>query len=693
MRCLTVCLTVVAVLAVAGVSSAGNMYVDENPASFSSVTPYGGDLTLAMWDLQFSYDLTAITGLAGNAGAEFDGTYFYSGRWASDLFHEIDLAFTLVREFAIPGVAGIRDLAYDGTYFYGGASGSIIYEMDFATSTLVSSVSNAGLSVRAIAYNGDNDTFYSSNWADPVNESDRAGNIVSTFNLVTTTSTYGMAYESHCTGVGYLWVFDQTAGGAMFHQWDVGAGAYTGVTHDVAADFPATSGIAGGAWFYAGYLPDTGTLGGLLQGVPDMGFGYELCGPPPSVTPPEDLVCMVTVDNDVDLTWTNTMTYDDVNVYRDDNLIATLPGDAEAYLDIAPGVGPHTYGVSGVVGGDESGQATCGVTIFPGGGQVCYDFNSSDGGWVAGGFADWQWGDPSFVIDGKAWETNLMANYFNNSCGWIDSPTMDLGNEGGWLTFDSWDNVEASWDGWNVQVSLDGGGSWAVIFPVDGYDQGIPNGACDEGLDGDTFAGQSVQRSHNFDLTGYPNTSVNIRIIHQSDGSVARTGVVIDNVCMMGGSIPSVLVQCQLLNPDMDGDGIRDVHVGEYMYYSATFVNMTMDEIGYGAEHFFYAMRTCADAGYPFSHFGPACKGTLEGGGVYTHYYRVMVPNNNNLIQLNPFAVEIAAWECVGGQLVNETSRCCFDVIVLPGWEPPPVPGTYTGFVVEEVSGPPPMMK
>ena len=272
-------LTLAALLVIAGVASSGTMYVDENPAGFSSVTPNGDDLILAMWDQQFSFDLEAITGALGNAGAEFDGTYFYSGRWASDLFHEVDLAFSLVREFSIPGVSGVRDLAYDGTYFYGGASGTTIYEMDFATSTLVSSVSNNGLSVRAIAYNGDNDTFYSSNWADPVNESDRAGNIVSTFNLVTTTSTYGMAYESHCTGIGYLWVFDQTAGGAVLHQWDVVAGAYTGTTYDVAADF-TNSGIAGGAWFYAGYLPDTGTIGGLLQGQPDIGFGYELCGPP-----------------------------------------------------------------------------------------------------------------------------------------------------------------------------------------------------------------------------------------------------------------------------------------------------------------------------------------------------------------------------------------------------------------------------
>jgi|GEM_PF-1934465 len=265
-------LTLVALFVVAGLAAASSFSVDENPAGFSSVTPYGDDLIDAMWDLQFSFDLTIATGAAGNAGSEFDGTNYYSTRWAANLIHETDLAGTLIREFSIPGVSGLRDLAYDGTYFYGGASGSVIYEMDFVSETLVGSMSNGALSVRAIAYNEDNDTFYSSNWADPVNESDRGGNIVGSFNLGTTTSTYGFAYETACSGAPTLWVHDQTAGGCVIHAWDLGSGSFTGVTHDVNSDF-ANSGIAGGLWFVG-----PGTLGGLSQGVPDMAFGYELCG-------------------------------------------------------------------------------------------------------------------------------------------------------------------------------------------------------------------------------------------------------------------------------------------------------------------------------------------------------------------------------------------------------------------------------
>jgi hypothetical protein len=135
----------------------------------------------------------------------------------------------------------------------------------------------------------------------------------------------------------------------------------------------------------------------------------------------------------------------------------------------------------------------------------------------------------------------------------------------------------------------------------------------------------------------------------------------------------------------MDGDGIRDVFVGEYLYYKATFINLTMDPQEYGAEHMFYAAQSCPPSADPVDQFGPTCKGTLLGGGVKTHYYRVMVPNNDNLVNFNPFAVEIAAWLCDGNVPVEETGRCCFGVTLLPAWEPPPAPEPMDGFVVEEI--------
>ena len=250
----------------------------------------------------------------------------------------------------------------------------------------------------------------------------------------------------------------------------------------------------------------------------------------PAVYPPYDLICDVTVDNDVQMFWSNAEEYKEILIYKDGDLIASLPGDATFYLAPSPGVGTHIYGVSGVIDDDESGKTRCNINIYSPGPEWVFDFNATDGGWTTGGYADWQWGSPTYIIDGNAWETNLGANYYNSSCGWLDSPAINLGAEGGWMTFDYYEYVEGNYDGWNTQISLDGGTTWSLIYPVDGYDQGVPYGTCDEGLGGDTWYGYGVAGTQEFDLTGYPNTTVRIRFLFESDSSVAHSGPVLDNV-------------------------------------------------------------------------------------------------------------------------------------------------------------------
>ena len=230
----------------------------------------------APWDLLFSFDLEVASGALGNAGSEMDDDgNFYSTRWAANLIHQYDTSGTMTKEFSIAGASGLRDLAYDGTNFYGGAAAGTIWEMDFDSETLVSTITGSFQS-RAIAYNDDSDTLFCSNWADPVWEIDMTGAIVNTINLGTTTSTYGFAYENVGTDP-YLWVFDQTVGATgTIYQWDLNAGAYTGFTYNVGNDFPTTAGIAGGLFFTNAYDPSLWTIGGLLQGTPDMMFVYEL---------------------------------------------------------------------------------------------------------------------------------------------------------------------------------------------------------------------------------------------------------------------------------------------------------------------------------------------------------------------------------------------------------------------------------
>jgi hypothetical protein len=244
-----------------------------------NVVPNVGD---AMWDLLFSFSATAVSGAAGNAGCEWDGTYFYSTRWASTLIHQYNADGTLgpLGGFSITGVSGLRDLAYcdfDGL-MYGGAAGGTIWGMDFSVTppVLVRTITGAFQS-RAIAYNSDNDSFYCSNWGDPVWEVDRTtGAILGSFNLGSTTSTYGFAYENLSTGNPTLWIHDQGGSRCEIWEYDLSVPGFTGVFHDVTMEFPGA--IAGGLGFATDYQAGVGTLIALAQsGTPSDSIAvYEL---------------------------------------------------------------------------------------------------------------------------------------------------------------------------------------------------------------------------------------------------------------------------------------------------------------------------------------------------------------------------------------------------------------------------------
>lgn len=239
---------------------------------------------MAQWDVLLQFDASAISGAAGNAGAEWDGTSFYTTRWASNLIHEYSAdGTTLIREFSIPGVSGLRDLAYDGQYFYGGAAANTIYQMDFSTNTLIGTIPTTE-AVRHIAYDSDNDAFWVGNWSTDIVLISRTGTELARITAnPSVTSNYGSAYDNVSAGGPYLWVFSQGGGAGtpqFVNQLHLPDGTPTGVAHDVLTDVGVggTLSIAGGLFCMTDFASGFVTLGGLLQGNPigDQVFVYEL---------------------------------------------------------------------------------------------------------------------------------------------------------------------------------------------------------------------------------------------------------------------------------------------------------------------------------------------------------------------------------------------------------------------------------
>jgi len=229
----------------------------------------------AVWDLQFSYDVDTPSGLTGISGSETDGTYLYGTKWSgTGEIVKFDLAGNYIETFTIPGVVNLRDLAYDGTYFYGSDAGAYIWEMDFVSKTLISTITTPA-TVRSIAYDSDLDGFWYNNFNTDLHFVNRSGALLNT--ITAPPSMYGCAYDNLSSGGPYLWIFTGT--GAVpdvcqVEQYEISTKTLTGLSHSVSGDLGAY--IAGGLWLQPNLVSGTYTLGGMAQGTPDLVFGYEL---------------------------------------------------------------------------------------------------------------------------------------------------------------------------------------------------------------------------------------------------------------------------------------------------------------------------------------------------------------------------------------------------------------------------------
>lgn len=250
----------------------------------------------AQWDIQLDVDATASTASVGQAGAQFvknaavPAGEFWTSKWASDTLIRWDVSGNFIEKFQIPGLTGVRSLAFDGTYLYAGANTTTIYRIDPVTKTLAPPHINSSSAnnVRHCSYDasldGGNGGFWVGNFGTDIDGLDMSGNVLTNVPAAThgLLGMYGSAFDNLTAGGPYLWIFDQ--GGTNTTQIEritLATGTTMGAaSHDVFLDFTAThglaSGLAGGLFIADNFVTGKNSLGGMIQGSPNVLFSYEL---------------------------------------------------------------------------------------------------------------------------------------------------------------------------------------------------------------------------------------------------------------------------------------------------------------------------------------------------------------------------------------------------------------------------------
>lgn len=166
---------------------------------------------------------------------------------------------------------------------------------------------------------------------------------------------------------------------------------------------------------------------------------------------------------------------------------------------------------------------------------IFYGFEICPDGWTLTG--DWQCGVPQNVGPPTAFEgtqsigTQIAGNYNNNDT-WASttatSPDIDItGLANPTLTFRMWIDTEgATYDGGNLQISIDGGATYSVVTSVTpAYSLTIAAEPAWGGHQG-AFGWQPVQA----DLSAYAGHIIRLRFAFQSDSSGTFAGFYIDSV-------------------------------------------------------------------------------------------------------------------------------------------------------------------
>lgn len=160
--------------------------------------------------------------------------------------------------------------------------------------------------------------------------------------------------------------------------------------------------------------------------------------------------------------------------------------------------------------------------------------------------AEWEWGEPTG--DGSpedaysgmyVWGTDLDGDYNPSARGSLFSPsyTLAAGQPSYELNFYHWYSIDDTWDGGNVQISIDGGDNWDIIHPEGDYpDQSIPALGGSPGYAGISGGDDNpVWVAAHFDLSEYEGQDVSFRFLFAATNN-SDPGWFIDHLVVVGAS-------------------------------------------------------------------------------------------------------------------------------------------------------------
>ncbi len=259
------------------------LLTDESNRTFTMTFP-GGD----PWSIQFNVDATTITGAGGNAAAVFIPTVneIWTSRWASSVLHRWTPSGALIGAFTVSGLIGVRGMTFDGTNVIAANTTSTLYAVNPSTRSVALTIATPTVA-RYVAFDptadGGSGGYWIGNFAsDPMLVKKNGTSLRSIpYGTLGSVSNYGAAFDTYSDGGPFLWLWGQGSGSGT-PQWMVqvnpATGLPTGVKHNVNTDVGAgmNDGLAGGMFLSPGVVPNTVTIGGLLQGTNNRLFGYLL---------------------------------------------------------------------------------------------------------------------------------------------------------------------------------------------------------------------------------------------------------------------------------------------------------------------------------------------------------------------------------------------------------------------------------